>query len=124
MKCLQCLINSVNIHSMNKRIELFYLGLFFLTIIIDHFSATTARKKPCTIAVGTPRTVPSNVSRNTGTRSTNASVDGNGSHNNQQTLSFFRQREKTGFKKKRVSDCDETISLNLTIKLVKLKDVP
>lgn len=74
------------------------------------------RKKPCTIAVGTPRTVLSNVSRNTGTRSTNASVDGNGSHGNQRTPSSFRQRETTGFKKTRVSDCDETISLNLMIK--------
>lgn len=74
------------------------------------------RKKPCTIAVGTPRTVLSNVSRNTGTRSTNVSVDGNGSHGNQRTPSSFRQRETTGFKKTRVSDCDETISLNLMIK--------
>lgn len=74
------------------------------------------RKKPCTIAVGTPRTVLSNVSRNTGTRSTNASVDGNGSHGNQRTPSSFRQRETTGFKMTRVSDCDETISLNLMIK--------
>lgn len=99
---------------MGKLVVLYaiFLNYFFR----DNFSAITVRKKPCTIAVGTPRTVLSNVSRNTGTRSTNASVDGNGSHGNQRTPSSFRQRETTGFKKTRVSDCDETISLNLMIK--------
>lgn len=39
-------------------------------------SVTTARRRPCTIAAGTPPTAPSSVSRSTGTPTTNEPAAG------------------------------------------------
>jgi len=70
--------------SLSVIVNLLFHGLKQEAVVACVFSATTARRRRCTTAVGTQATAPSSVSRSTGMSSTSECVDANATDSDSQ----------------------------------------